>query len=317
MRHNGANEPKDRYWKGTTTGYSLSSSLTTVDLTDYNYGKQLDMNAVMAAAGGTVATEVFVNYFYDEASTAAIGMIAGKYGTSFDAPHILSAAGSDRFMNLTGSMYDFYSKGLEQIAYLKDKISGGDISDSGMRYSKLWGYKDDIHKGIDFSYAKGTDLKSIFGGRVYDVTGNDGSAGRSVRIDIGFYFEDAFIFSGIRAADFHMEETSVKIGDKVAGGESLGKSGNSNGTAAGGQYHRHLEMTIDGSLWEATLNGSNPYYSRSNALLSMLRLNDLSKPIITDGNQVKTNPSFSNHYRPGPDYPTYGGKLYLNLNSLF
>ena len=107
-------------------------------------------------------------------------------------------------------------------------ISGGRQT-SG--YGQRWGR---LHKGVDWACSVGTTVHAARGGKVVSA-GWNGSYGYSVLIDHG---------DGIKTRYAHMSKLSVKAGQYVDQGDTLGKSGNT-GRSTG--PHLHFEVIVNGS----------------------------------------------------------------------
>jgi len=102
----------------------------------------------------------------------------------------------------------------------------------GWRHDPLTG-KTKFHKGVDLRAAYGQPVASVAPGRVVQA-GADGGYGLSVVVEHG---------SGIRTRYAHLSELSVKTGDAVGDGETIGKAGQS-GRSTG--PHVHFEILAGG-----------------------------------------------------------------------
>lgn len=102
----------------------------------------------------------------------------------------------------------------------------------GWRHDPLTG-QTRFHKGVDLRAAYGQPVASVASGKVVQA-GPQGGYGLSVVVEHE---------SGIRTRYAHLSEVSVKAGDAVADGETIGKAGQS-GRSTG--PHLHFEILADG-----------------------------------------------------------------------
>lgn len=102
----------------------------------------------------------------------------------------------------------------------------------GWRSDPLTG-QTKFHKGVDLRAAYGQPVSSVASGKVVQA-GVQGGYGLSIVVEHG---------SGIRTRYAHLSEVSVKAGDAVADGETIGKAGQS-GRSTG--PHLHFEILADG-----------------------------------------------------------------------
>ena len=250
----------------------------TGSLNGANMDKTLDMRDVMGGFGDQVATEVFVNYFYDEAHAVVAGSMAGTYaGSPIGATAGLSNAGVERFGELSGALRDFYQGGLDQASGLASNYP----NTQGFGPSSLTDddgepvYPDGVHKGVDFGMTKGTAIPAIFSGRINGIdAAGVGSSGIDVGMSLGFRFEDTFIDTGVDAQAFHFSSLgSLTNGGYIDSGYTLGFAGNTGlSVGDGGGYHLHQQMTIPerygiGAGLETYVN---PYKPRMEGVLDMI-----------------------------------------------
>jgi hypothetical protein len=242
-------------------------------VTSTNMGKTLEMYNVMSQFGGTIASEVFASYYYDEASKAVGGVLKGSYGgTITSTPRELSGVGVDRYRTLMGVMNDFYEGGLGQAESLA----------ANYRESLAYGISDisvhaGLHKGNDFAMAEGTHIGAIFSGMIssidrvdnYDKVRGTDSSGKDVRMRLGFKFEDTFIDTGVDANAFHFSDIrdTLSSGLFVDSGYYLGDAGS---TGASTGSHLHQEFTLRHYLGNPTTEVKNPYRERQKALLDLI-----------------------------------------------
>ena len=112
-------------------------------------------------------------------------------------------------------------------SYLKP-ISGG-------RISSPFGYRGrEFHTGVDFATSVGTTVKASDGGKVA-FAGWSGDYGYVVFVDHG---------NGVQTRYAHLSRISVSVGQKVAKGETIAKTGNT-GRSTG--PHIHFEIRINGN----------------------------------------------------------------------
>ena len=83
---------EERMWAGVQTATLAPLETGEIDLSGFNDGKSLNMRRVLRRRGETVATEVFANYFYEEADTIAAASAKG-YGNVMWAGLPSSVAG--------------------------------------------------------------------------------------------------------------------------------------------------------------------------------------------------------------------------------
>jgi murein DD-endopeptidase MepM/ murein hydrolase activator NlpD len=93
-----------------------------------------------------------------------------------------------------------------------------------------------IHPGVDFIAARGTEVRATAPGHVSSINHNDLQAGygNSIVIDHG---------KGISTRYAHLEEISVKAGQKITKGMVIGTVGSSGGSVA---PHLHYEVMSNG-----------------------------------------------------------------------
>lgn len=99
-------------------------------------------------------------------------------------------------------------------------------------YGKRWGT---FHHGLDLAAPSGTPIKASDGGTVVFSGWNSGGYGNMVKIDHG---------NGYQTVYAHNSKNAVKVGQKVAQGETIayvGNTGNSTGN------HVHFEILKNGS----------------------------------------------------------------------
>ncbi|QCK14875.1 M23 family metallopeptidase [Mangrovivirga cuniculi] len=93
-----------------------------------------------------------------------------------------------------------------------------------------------MHWGIDFSAPRGTPIYSTGDGKISRVVRSNKRTGYGnyVEIDHGYGFKTRYA---------HMQTISVRVGQKVSRGETIGKVGNTGGSTA---PHCHYEIMKDG-----------------------------------------------------------------------
>ena len=92
------------------------------------------------------------------------------------------------------------------------------------------------HGGIDIEGKVGDPIVAFAGGRV-TVSPNNGAAGNTVRIQ----HDD-----GSLTKYFHLDQFSVRNGERVEAGQPIGTMGRSGNTPAQGDTHLHFELLRDG-----------------------------------------------------------------------
>lgn len=95
----------------------------------------------------------------------------------------------------------------------------------GMRLHPVYGYYK-MHNGVDLDSDRGDPVLAARGGTVVDV-GYSSTAGKYIKIDHG----DGFI-----TVYYHLSQQLVKEGQRVFGGELIGKVGNT-GVSTGSHLH--------------------------------------------------------------------------------
>jgi murein DD-endopeptidase MepM/ murein hydrolase activator NlpD len=91
-----------------------------------------------------------------------------------------------------------------------------------------------MHTGVDFSAPKGTPIYSTGDGVVSLVRTEFGGYGKHIVIDHGFGFSTRYA---------HMNDFSVKVGQKIKRGDQIGTVGNTGSSTA---PHVHYEVIKDG-----------------------------------------------------------------------
>lgn len=100
----------------------------------------------------------------------------------------------------------------------------------GTRNASITGYVY-LHNGVDFSVPEGTPVHAAAGGKVTAaVTGGGGPMGNYITLEHA---------GGVRSQYLHLSAVDVAVGDQVAAGQVIGKSGNT-GRSTGA----HLHFTI-------------------------------------------------------------------------
>ncbi len=240
-------------WSGLQVAGVGLASADPIDLTSVNMGKALDMDAVMRGWGSSVATEVFLNRYYQVASQTAIAGLspADLYGSA--ASREIGQGGltspiSDRFGNLLTAMQGLY--GGRQILFERSTLRSLSLSQSfgpsDLEVNGKAAYRDYQHKGIDIAGPIGTPEYSLLSGRV-EFSGRDSQAGNTAIVDLGFLFEGKFETTGIYSQFMHMDRLpSVYAGQMVAGDTLLGYMGQT-GLATGSHLHFQLMGAHGGS----------------------------------------------------------------------
>ena len=100
----------------------------------------------------------------------------------------------------------------------------------GMRLHPVYGYYK-MHNGVDLDSDRGDDVLAARGGTVAEV-GYSSTAGKYVKIDHG----DGFI-----TVYYHLSRQLVKEGQKVSGGELIGRVGNT-GVSTGAHLHFGIQF---------------------------------------------------------------------------
>lgn len=114
----------------------------------------------------------------------------------------------------------------------------------GMRQDPSNPTGQQMHKGIDIRCDNEAVLATEKGGKVVAVNDNANTAGgKSVVIEYGR--EDG---SRIQASYLHMDTVTVKVGDKVDAGQTIGVSGNTGNRTTGSHLHFGIrQIAADGS----------------------------------------------------------------------
>jgi murein DD-endopeptidase MepM/ murein hydrolase activator NlpD len=106
----------------------------------------------------------------------------------------------------------------------------------GTRVSPITGQLDEFHTGQDFGEACGEDVEAVAGGTVVFAGWHEGGGGNRVEVDHGH---------GLKTTYNHLESFSVKTGQHLKRGQSLGKVGS---TGASTGCHLHFETWLNGKL---------------------------------------------------------------------
>lgn len=106
--------------------------------------------------------------------------------------------------------------------------------------SSSYGYRKDpftgksrFHRGLDFSVPVGTPVRATADGVVLQIKHERGM-GRMVRLDHGNHLTTTYA---------HLSDWTVKVGQRVRRGETIGHSGNTGRSTA---PHLHYEVTVGG-----------------------------------------------------------------------
>jgi len=91
-----------------------------------------------------------------------------------------------------------------------------------------------MHTGIDFTAPKGTSIQATGAGRVVEAGRKGNGYGNCVVIDHGFGYKTLYA---------HMSKISVKVGQKISRGQSIGQVGNTGTSTA---PHCHYEVIFKG-----------------------------------------------------------------------
>lgn len=114
---------------------------------------------------------------------------------------------------------------------LKRRITS--LSGFGMRMHPIFKRKR-MHRGLDFTCAKGTPIQATGAGKVIKVQRKRTGYGTHVIIDHGYGYQSLYA---------HMAAVQVKVGDKVKRGEQIGTVGNTGTSTA---PHLHYEVIFKG-----------------------------------------------------------------------
>ncbi|MBU0741012.1 M23 family metallopeptidase [bacterium] len=106
--------------------------------------------------------------------------------------------------------------------------------------SSTYGYRKDpftgksrFHRGLDYSVPSGTPVRAVAGGIILSLK-HDRGLGKMIRIDHG---------NRITTTYAHLSDWSIRIGQRVARGEVIGRSGNTGRSTA---PHLHYEVAVGG-----------------------------------------------------------------------
>lgn len=103
----------------------------------------------------------------------------------------------------------------------------------GDRISPITGQVDEHHTGQDFAIASGTDVLSAAGGTVTFAGWHQYGGGNRVVVDHG---------NGLSTSYNHMSSITVKVGQKIERGDTVGLSGS---TGASTGPHLHFEVIVN------------------------------------------------------------------------
>jgi len=133
---------------------------------------------------------------------------------------IPACAGNDRAVSHSGGASTSSAPALWPVAQQTRAISSAYGTKRG---------RNDIHRGVDIRAPAGTPVIAAGAGRVI-VAGNGSGYGRYVVLDHD---------NGLRTLYAHLQDFSVKTGERVTRGQQIGRVGKS-GNATG--YHLHYEV---------------------------------------------------------------------------
>lgn len=98
------------------------------------------------------------------------------------------------------------------------------------------GYYTRKHAGVDYAVPKGTNVNSVYGGKVSRIGYDEGGYGK--------YMDVYNSATGLTERFAHLSSTLLKVGDKVAKGQKVAQSGDS---GSPGSFHLHYEIRNDGN----------------------------------------------------------------------
>ena len=253
--------------------------------------RALNMDYVMENAGGTIATQVFVQYY----DSTVDSIIAGSQGLYLGATvNDVSTAAQNRFNSLYQAKSAFYeSAGSffisddvrvsgEYGVYITDKY--GNILPDYQEYYKTY---NNLHYGIDLVIDSGNeDILLGFSGKVYS-NGYNEAEGYTVQMKYGYEFEDSFIDLGIYGEYGHLQEKSqLTVGNMYQGNKTVGLFGNTGTKTTGAHLHYSIYTQDNVSFSDTTMK----------LLLGL----DYSKDSMYNG-------SWRTVYNPSKLFETYGG----------
>ena len=233
-------------------------------------GTALNMDAVMALTGNTIASIVFAKYF-DSSVDSTIAHILGK-DIGIVTQKTVPITAMDRYNDLVLSKMIFYGTAGSIVDYSLGYYISGDFGEAYEGHYAFYNYK---HYGFDLSREGGSanDLLSAgISGIISNTDWNYAANGHSIQIEYGYQFEDSFIGSGIYGEYLHLkEETQYSNGTFV---QALDQIGQISGTP---NYTPHLHYDI--------LTQNNNY---SITTLAMLLGNNAQASSFTSANGVNT-----------------------------
>jgi len=300
---------KDVSWAETHAAEIAPGIVQNVNLSSLNMGKALNMEMVMNQFGGSIATEVFASYYYDEAHAIASNK---NY-----APLSINSIKDARFARLVRAMNDFYYNGKlsDDELILRQEFKGSYIEINGQNV-----YQDGQHKGEDFvsgdNENNNPEIYNRFSGFVRGERLNTSSSGYSTITELGYMYENTFMSTGVFQQQMHYDgESPVSVGDFVTGNTFMGKMGGS-GNGLLDQYDIHLHTQLMGQYGGVV----DPYRVRRDSFLEMFSAPDSSRFSATptlSSSQYNAIPGnyrynyFVNKYSPG--YAPYS--YYYNINN--
>ena len=244
--------------------------------------RALNMDYVMENAGGTIATQVFAQYY----DSTVDSIIAGSQGLYLGATvNDVSAVAQNRFNDLYQTKSAFYesagsfvddSLGYYVSGEFRDEYT---IPSTGYRCYASYYYK---HFGEDFARGENTEGDPIFSGlsgRVKYIDRNHESNGTNVTIEYGYEFEDNFISTGLYGNYYHMVAKSnehIAVGNLVESKLQIGNVGNT-GNSSGAHLHYDMFTVDKGYKSDSTLKIilGNEYNNSVNSLQSRDNYYDL------------------------------------------
>lgn len=160
----------------------------------------------------------------DQSAAASTAPVALPAATAAGADDTQQAEVSAKTITLSSSSSDSDVEASAGSGWAHP-VQGPITSNYGWRIHPTLGYRK-LHDGVDYGVACGTPVHAAKSGTVVKAQ-NAGSSGNRVDIDHG---------NGVVTGYFHLQSFSVKVGDKVTTGQTVGAVG-STGRSTGCHMH--------------------------------------------------------------------------------
>jgi murein DD-endopeptidase MepM/ murein hydrolase activator NlpD len=271
-----------------------------VKLEEINQGKTIISSTILEGFGDTVVSPVLMNGLD---SLSDLSLFGGSGAATVARTGVASKA-LDRYDALVRAKQGFYN-GTHQLFAVGDTANLAVLGRFG--YDSY--YPDNQHKGIDIAGQAGTDIYSMFGGKVVRNDYTE-SAGNTVVINLGFGFENFFYETGVQEQFMHLGNSSSLSLQSIVDGATLvgdmGHTGSVRPVNGGDGTHLHYQLMGDQVSSDPYSQRWNMYQRRRDTFL-----NFAGSPLNSNwSNNLPT--STSNFWAGNRNYLNY----YYNTNGL-